>query len=121
MRSPSCSLSLVLRRGALVALLSTAMLLTTGLVRAQSAREMKDITYATVDGAPLGLDLHLPAGVSKPPLLVWVHGGAWSAGTKAQYPQEFVGRGFAVASLDFRQTTHSHSRRPWHAGNGWRP
>jgi acetyl esterase/lipase len=107
MRSPSCSLSLMLCRGALVALLSTAMLLTSGLVRAQSAREMKDITYATVDGTPLGLDLHLPAGVSKPPLLVWVHGGAWSAGTKEQYPHEFVGRGFAVASLDFRQTTQA--------------
>jgi acetyl esterase/lipase len=74
---------------------------------AQMARDLKDITYAMVENAPLGLDLHMPAGVSKPPLLVWVHGGAWSAGTKAQYPKDFVARGFAVASLDFRQTTQA--------------
>jgi acetyl esterase/lipase len=71
---------------------------------AQERRDLRDIVYATVDGKPLGLDLYLPAGVRKPPLVVWVHGGAWSAGTKAQYPKELVERGFAVASLDFRQT-----------------
>ena len=71
------------------------------------ARELKDITYAMAEAAPLGLDLYMPAGVSKPPLLVWVHGGAWSQGTKASFPKEFVERGFAVASLDFRQTTQA--------------
>lgn len=88
-------------------LLPIALLMLPTLGSAQAARELKDITYAIVDGTPLGLDLHMPAGVSKPPLLVWVHGGAWSAGTKAQFPREFVGRGFAVASLDFRQTTQA--------------
>jgi acetyl esterase/lipase len=77
------------------------------LAHAQMARDLKDITYAIAEAIPLGLDLHMPAGVPKPPLLVWVHGGAWSAGTKAQYPKEFVERGFAVASLDFRQTTQA--------------
>ena len=77
------------------------------LTHAQMARELKDITYAMAEAAPLGLDLHMPAGVSKPPLLVWVHGGAWSQGTKANFPKEFVERGFAVASLDFRQTTQA--------------
>jgi acetyl esterase/lipase len=71
------------------------------------AHELKDITYASVEGIPLRRDLYLPADVAKPPLLVWVHGGAWSAGTKAQFPREFVSRGFAVASLDFRQTTQA--------------
>jgi acetyl esterase/lipase len=74
---------------------------------AQDRRELRDIVYATVDGKPLGLDLHLPAGVRNPPLVVWVHGGGWSAGTKAQYPKELVEKGFAVASLDFRQTTQA--------------
>ena len=73
----------------------------------QAMQERKDIVYATVAGKPLGLDLYLPMGVRKPSLLVWVHGGAWSAGTKAQYPREFVDKGFAVASLDFRQTTEA--------------
>jgi acetyl esterase/lipase len=74
---------------------------------AQPAREHKDIIYATVDGKDLGLDLYLPAGVSEPALIVWVHGGAWRNGTKAQVPPVFVQNGFATASLDFRQSTEA--------------
>jgi acetyl esterase/lipase len=76
-------------------------------VSAQAGREVKDVVYATVSGKPLGLDLYLPAGVRNPALVVWVHGGAWSAGSKAQYPKPFVDNGFAVASLDFRQSTEA--------------
>jgi acetyl esterase/lipase len=77
------------------------------LVTAQAPRDIKDIVYATVDGKQLGLDLHMPAAVRSPALLVWVHGGAWSVGTKAQYPKEWVAKGFAVASVDFRQSTEA--------------
>ncbi len=71
---------------------------------ARPANEHKDIVYAAVDGRNLGLDLYLPAGVTRPPLLVWVHGGAWRSGTKAQVPPIFVQNGVATASLDFRQS-----------------
>jgi acetyl esterase/lipase len=74
---------------------------------AQAAREYKDVVYVTVDGKDLGLDVYVPAGVQSPPLLIWVHGGAWSSGTKAQAPMIFVANGFAVASLDFRQSTEA--------------
>src|SRR3990170_225369 len=74
-------------------------------VGAQPAHEHKDVVYAAVDGRNLGLDLYVPAGVTRPPLLVWVHGGAWRSGTKAQVPPIFVQNGFATASLDFRQST----------------
>jgi acetyl esterase/lipase len=75
---------------------------------AQQAREYKDVVYATLEkGEALGLDLHMPGTARKPALLVWVHGGAWSAGSKAQYPRQFVEHGFAVASVDFRQTTQA--------------
>jgi acetyl esterase/lipase len=74
---------------------------------AQAPREYRDVVYATVDGKDLGLDVFLPAGVQSPPLLVWVHGGAWSSGTKAQAPMVFVANGFALASLDFRQSTEA--------------
>ncbi|MEQ1856623.1 MAG: alpha/beta hydrolase [Longimicrobiales bacterium] len=65
----------------------------------------RDVVYATVDGKALGLDIHMPAGVTNPPLLVWVHGGMWRVGNKGQLPPVFVQNGFAVASLDFRQST----------------
>ena len=68
------------------------------------ASDLKDIVYATVDGKPLALDIHLPAGVNQPPLLVWVHGGAWTTGNKTAYPTFLVEQGFAVASLDFRSS-----------------
>jgi acetyl esterase/lipase len=61
--------------------------------------------YATVEGKDLALDIYLPAGVATPPLLVWVHGGAWRSGTKASVPMAFVDNGLATASLDFRQST----------------
>jgi acetyl esterase/lipase len=74
---------------------------------AQAARDIEDVIYATVDGKALGLDVHMPAAVSRPALVVWVHGGAWSQGTKAQYPKELIARGFALASVDFRQSTEA--------------
>src|SRR5262245_12829553 len=77
------------------------------LVGAQSIREHRGIVYAAVDGKPLALDVYVPSGVDKPPLLVWVHGGAWTTGTKAQVPKVFVERGYATASVDFRQSTEA--------------
>jgi len=96
-----------LGRMAVLAPAAAVALLLPNPARAQAAREFKDVVYATVDGKALGLDLYMPAGVASPPLLVWVHGGAWRAGTKAQVPQQFVEHGIATASLDFRQTTEA--------------
>jgi acetyl esterase/lipase len=63
----------------------------------------KNIEYAQAPDRALHLDLYLPDRPSGAPLLVWVHGGAWEAGSKAQMPLEaFVEHGFAIASLDFR-------------------
>ncbi len=73
--------------------------------RAQPAREFKDVVYATVGGTTLRLDVYIPAGQAAPPLLIWVHGGAWRSGTKASVPKQFVARGIATASIDFRQST----------------
>ncbi len=73
--------------------------------RAESQTVHRDIVFASVDGKNLGLDIYLPAGVTNPPLVVWVHGGMWRTLTKANVPPVFVENGFAVASLDFRQST----------------
>jgi acetyl esterase/lipase len=99
----------------LVALMASCLLLVAGpvvsgpviagLVQPPPAREYKDVVYSTADGRSFGLDLYIPAGVSRPPLVVWVHGGAWRSGTKAQVPPIFVENGYATASLDFRQST----------------
>lgn len=65
-----------------------------------------DIPYATVDGETLALDLYMPAGTNKPPLLVYVHGGAWRSGSKDSVSLiDLVDHGIAIASVSFRQTT----------------
>ncbi len=66
-------------------------------------RRLTDIQYAEVDGHKLLLDLYLPDDVDRPPLIVWVHGGAWRRGSKQNMPlKRLVEDGFAVASIDYR-------------------
>jgi acetyl esterase/lipase len=56
------------------------------------------------------LDLYLPASTDSPlPVIVWIHGGAWSAGSKDNPGQvlAFVGKGYAVASVGYRLSQHA--------------
>lgn len=66
-------------------------------------RLLKDIQYAQVEGQELLLDLYLPRNIQNPPLLVWVHGGAWRRGSKDSMPLTFlVNDGYAIGSIDYR-------------------
>lgn len=64
---------------------------------------LSDLTYATVDGHELKLDLYIPEGVTEPRLVVWIHGGGWRGGSKAK---PSIGRlldeGYALASISYR-------------------
>lgn len=66
-----------------------------------------DVTYAKVGDTELKLDLYVPDGVESPSLTVWIHGGAWQFGSKANPPSSFVDAGFALASVEFRQSTEA--------------
>lgn len=64
-----------------------------------------DIEYATVGEHHLRLDLYRSQTEQVCPLIVWVHGGAWRAGSKNSVPiQGLVDHGFAIASVDYRLT-----------------
>ncbi len=54
------------------------------------------------------LDLYLPEKADAPlPLVVWIHGGAWRAGSKDRCPVTWlVGKGYAVASINYRFLEH---------------
>src|SRR5688500_6602753 len=60
-----------------------------------------DLEYARVGDKSLQLDLYLPQGhdpkTARLPLVVWVHGGAWRAGTRKAGPAAavLVPRGYA--------------------------
>lgn len=64
-----------------------------------------DTEYATVGEHHLRLDIYQPKTTppQASPLIVWVHGGAWRAGSKNSVPiQKLVEQGFAIASVDYR-------------------
>jgi len=69
-------------------------------------KSFRDIEYASPDGKPVKLDLYVPEHADKPmPLVIWIHGGGWRAGTKDQCPALALTRdGFAVASVEYRLT-----------------
>jgi acetyl esterase/lipase len=75
-----------------------------------------DVIYKTTEQGPLKLDLHYPAAPKagdKFPLVLFTHGGGWSAGNKTIGTKgvRFMGlsalnkQGFCVASVDYRLCT----------------
>jgi acetyl esterase/lipase len=73
------------------------------------AADMRTLTYASRDGADLVLDLYLPAEpIRRPiPVIVFLHGGGWSGGTRTTGPdfrRYFARDGFAMASIEYRLT-----------------
>jgi len=71
---------------------------------------LRDLAYIPGGHERQKLDLYLPGeDVSKPfPLIIWVHGGAWRAGSKERCPaRRFVEQGYAVASINYRLSQHA--------------
>ncbi len=67
---------------------------------------LADVEYARADGHPLLLDIYLPEEESRPlPVIIWVHGGAWVAGSKAPCSlASFSAKGYAIVSISYRLT-----------------
>jgi acetyl esterase/lipase len=69
---------------------------------------IRDIEFARAGEQGLRLDLHIPRGKPRPPLIVWVHGGAWRSGSKTNMPLgKLVEDGYALASVDYRLSTQA--------------
>jgi acetyl esterase/lipase len=65
-----------------------------------------NLVYAKVGDHELKLDIYMPQNASRPPLVVWVHGGGWRAGSKDNMPGGFLlARGYAIASISYRLST----------------
>jgi acetyl esterase/lipase len=75
-------------------------------------RHWREVPFAAVPGyRPLTLDLLVPHVPDRPPLLVYIHGGAWMQGTRLSFhpateplrPLEIlIEGGFAVAAISYR-------------------
>jgi acetyl esterase/lipase len=71
-------------------------------------KEILDVVYRTINGISLRLDLFLPDNDENPPLIMWIHGGAWMMGDRKWCGmQGQLKRGYAVASIDYRFSTVS--------------
>jgi acetyl esterase/lipase len=69
-------------------------------------KAVRDLEYARPESGPLALDLYLPDAGGPFPLIVWIHGGAFRAGSKGGIWYKPIlnqtQRGYAVASIDYR-------------------
>lgn len=87
-----------------------------GQASGQRQKVLSDQPYVENGHERQKLDLYLPAGGStsatadtaKYPLIIWVHGGGWAAGSKDRCPaQRLTAQGFAVASINYRLSSHA--------------
>lgn len=80
--------------------------------RPDGTRIFAGISYALISGyRPLQVDVWAPPAASPPPLVVWIHGGAWLSGDRRYLPETLhpdqlfealVAAGLAVATVDYR-------------------
>ncbi|MDP2338770.1 MAG: alpha/beta hydrolase [Bacteroidota bacterium] len=68
--------------------------------------EIKNIEYKNVDRKSLQLDMYIPQTIRKPaPLLVFIHGGGWRSGERADYLVylvAFAKKGYMTATVSYR-------------------
>lgn len=65
----------------------------------------RDVPYAEPAASRQMLDIYKPVGAVKAPVVLWIHGGGWQTGDKADVqakPKFFTDRGFVVVSTDYR-------------------
>ena len=65
----------------------------------------RDVTYCTPDNSPQKMDLYFPNSGGPWPALVYVHGGAWMRGDKAEaamFAHGMTAQGYLVVSLNYR-------------------
>lgn len=69
--------------------------------------DQRNITYCTMDGVELKMDVYYPKSADeKTPLVIYIHGGGWSGGDKSETQGRLIpsllDAGFTVASLNYR-------------------
>jgi acetyl esterase/lipase len=65
----------------------------------------RDVPYATPAHERHTLDIHAPAGAKDLPVVFWIHGGGWQAGSKADVqlkPRLFTSNGCVFVAINYR-------------------
>jgi acetyl esterase/lipase len=89
----------------LFSLLISATLLSATQAQDAALNIQRDIPYVE-SGDPLQkLDIYAPPGAKNLPVVVWIHGGGWQQGDKAEMkdkPAAFARKGFVFVSVNYR-------------------
>lgn len=67
----------------------------------------RDLVFAHTEQRPLRLDLRVPHGVSKPPLVLYIPMGGMTSCPKTSAPWWLTERGFALASMECRVSSEA--------------
>src|SRR5208282_1821342 len=75
----------------------------------EGTKVLRDLDYVKDGHERHKLDLYLPEKAEGAlPVVVWIHGGGWSAGSKAGCPAvPMVAQGSAVSSINYRLSQHA--------------
>jgi arylformamidase len=82
-----------------------AFLLLATTTTAAEPKVQRDVPYAEPKNERQTLDVYAPTEGKGHPVVVWIHGGGWQAGDKADVqkkPQAFVDKGFVFVSVNYR-------------------
>jgi arylformamidase len=72
---------------------------------AEGERVQKNIAYSDAGGDRTRLDVYSPGDGRDHPVVVWIHGGAWQMGDKANVqmkPKAFNEQGYVLVSINYR-------------------
>ncbi len=77
----------------------------------------KDVIFSRVEGAGVLADVAYPVGGSDLPVIMYVHGGRWRAGTRVNdaglQVAEWAGMGFFAMTIDYRLVGASPAPAPY--------
>jgi acetyl esterase/lipase len=89
----------------LLPILVTAVLLSVASAQSAALNIQRDIPYTEPADPLQNLDVYAPPAAKNLPVVVWIHGGGWQGGDKAEVrekPQAFAKKGFVFVSVNYR-------------------
>ena len=75
------------------------------ILSAEGDRVQKNIAYSDAGGDRTRLDVYSPGNSKDHPVVIWIHGGAWQIGDKANVqakPRAFNEQGYVLVSVNYR-------------------
>ncbi len=86
--------------------MTSPLLLIAAMILNVTAQDIKrDIAYASPAHERQVLDVYSPKDATALPVIIWIHGGGWQTGDKANVqlkPQTWMDRGFVFVAMNYR-------------------